>query len=123
MSVVRLDDANIPVASTIVGLTVTGMQNGQVVAVPPLLLKGNTGATGAALTYADLTPEQIAVLQQPATDMIVDVNLAIVAAETATNTADTAAAAAQAEADRVSALTVLTSEAVTDVTEYNEVTI
>lgn len=123
MSVVRLDDANIPVASTIVGLTVTGMQNGQVVAVPPLLLKGNKGDTGAALTYADLTPEQIAILQQPATDMIADVNQAITNAETATGAANTAAEAAQTQADRVSAITVLTSAAVTDVTEYNEVVI
>lgn len=116
MSVVRLDDANIPVADTIVGLTVTGMQSGQVVSVPPLLLKGNKGDPGAALTYADLTPEQIAVLQQPATDIIIDVNTAISNAEAAT-------LAAQAEADRVSALTVLTSVSVTDLTEYNEVTI
>lgn len=116
MSVVRLDDAAIPVATTIVGLDVTGMQSGQVVKVPAALLKGNPGDPGAALTYADLTPEQIAELQQPATDMIIDVNTAISNAEEAT-------LAAQAEADRVSALTVLTSEAVTDITEYNEVTI
>lgn len=114
--VVRLDDVAIPVASTIVGLTVTGMQNGRVVGVPPLLLEGNKGKPGAALTYADLTPDQIAALQQPATDMIAYVHDAIVSADAATQ-------AAQAEADRVSAITVLTSDAVTDVTEYNEVTI
>lgn len=116
MSIIRLDDSSIPVSTTIVGLTVTGMQNGQVVKVPPDLLKGNAGIPGAALTYADLTPEQIAQLQQPATDMIVDVNVAI-------NNANTAAGNAQYQADRVSALTVLTSVAVTDVTEYAEVTI
>ena len=116
MSVVRLDDANIPVADTIVGLTVTGMQNGQVVAVPPLLLKGIKGDDGEPLTYADLTPTQIAALQKPATDMITDVNQVIVEAEAATQDALDAAALA-------SGLAVLTSEAVTDVTEYNEITI
>lgn len=123
MSTVRLDDANIPVASTIVGLTVTGVQGGQVVQVPPSLLKGNKGDPGDPLTFPDLTPEEIAILQQPATDMIADVNLAIGEANTATQAANTAAGAAQTQADRVSAITVLTSAAVTDVTEYNEVVI
>lgn len=123
MSTVRLDDANIPVATTIVGLVVTGSQGGQVVQVPPLLLKGNKGDPGTALTYADLTPTQIADLQKPATDMIADVNLAISNADTATQAANDAATAAQTQADRVSAITVLTSAAVTDVTEYNEVVI
>lgn len=114
--IIRLDDAGIPVSTTIVGLTVTGIQNGRVVKVPPDLLKGNKGDPGDPLTYADLTPEQIAALQQPATDMIVDVNVAI-------DAANTAAGNAQYQADRVSALTVLTSEAVTDITEYAEVKI
>jgi hypothetical protein len=123
MSTVRLDDANIPVASTIVGLTVTGVQGGQVVQVPPSLLKGNKGDPGDPLTFPDLTPEEIAILQQPATDMIADVNLAISEANTATQAANDAAEAAQAQADRVSAITVLTSEPVLDLTEYNEVVI
>lgn len=114
--VIRLDDAAIPVATTIVGLEVAGMQSGQVTKVPVSLLKGNKGDPGAPLTYADLTPAQIAELQQPATDMIADVNLAI-------SNAEDAAAAAQAQADRVSALTVLTSVAVNNVTEYNEIEI
>ena len=123
MSTVRLDDANIPVASTIVGLTVTGIQGGQVVQVPPSLLKGNKGDTGDPLTFPDLTPGEIAILQQPATDMIAEVNLAVGAAESATQAATNAAAAAQAQADRISTITVLTSEPVLDLTEYNEVII
>lgn len=112
--VIRLDDAAIPVATTIVGLEVTGMQSGQVTKVPVSLLKGNKGDPGTALTYADLTPAQIAELQQPATDMIADVNLAISNAETATQAANDAAAQAQID---VSALTADMAQVQTDLAQ------
>lgn len=111
MSIIRLDDPSIPVASTLTGLVVAGVQGGQVMQVPASLLKGQKGDPGDPLTFPDLTPEEIAILQQPATEMIADVNLAITAA-------NDAAAAAQAQADRVSAITVLTAE-LASTNEYN----
>ena len=46
MNIKRLDDPSIPVASTLVGLIIYGMQGGQTVKVTPTLLEGSDGVDG-----------------------------------------------------------------------------
>jgi len=46
MNIKRLDDPTIPVASTLVGLIIYGMQGGQTVKVTPTLLEGSDGVDG-----------------------------------------------------------------------------
>lgn len=46
MNIKRLDDPTIPVASTLVGLIIYGMQGGQTVQVTPTLLEGSDGVDG-----------------------------------------------------------------------------
>lgn len=116
MSTIRIDDESIPIAETIVGLTVAGIQAGQTVRVPPLLLKGNKGDMGDPMTFSDLTPQQIEVLQQPAADMIAQGEQVIQDAITATENA-------QFQADRFTNIAVLASKAVADITDYNKVVI
>lgn len=116
MSTIRIDDESLPIAETIVGLTIAGIQAGQTVRVPPLLLKGNKGDSGDPLTFEDLTPQQIESLQQPVTEMIAQGEQVIQEAITATENA-------QFQADRVTNITVLTSTEVADNTEYNDVVI
>ena len=46
MNIKRLDDPSVPVASTLVGLILYGMQGGQTVKVTPTLLEGSDGIDG-----------------------------------------------------------------------------
>ena len=46
MNIKRLDDPSVPVASTLVGLILYGMQGGQTVKVTPTLIEGLDGVDG-----------------------------------------------------------------------------
>ena len=140
MNIKRLDDPSIPVASTLVGLILYGMQGGQTVKVTPTLLEGSDGVDGingksAYQVAVDNgfvgTQEQwldslignsayeewvanggVGTFQDFLDEIVETVNLLI--PQTFTE-----AQKAQARAN----IDALTSSAVTDVTEYNEITI
>ena len=140
MNIKRLDDPSIPVASTLVGLILYGMQGGQTVKVIPTLLEGLDGvdgvdgasayeiavANGFVGTQAEwleslignsayedwLASGKTGTFQDFLDEIVETVNLLI--PQTFTE-----AQKAQARAN----IDALTSSAVTDVTEYNEITI
>ena len=140
MNIKRLDDPSIPVASTLVGLILYGMQGGQTVKVTPTLLEGSDGVDGvngksAYQVAVDNgfvgTQEQwldslignsayeewvanggVGTFQDFLDEIVETVNLLI--PQTFTE-----GQKAQARAN----IDALTSSAVTDVTEYNEITI
>ena len=140
MNIKRLDDPSVPVASTLVGLILYGMQGGQTVKVTPTLLEGSDGVDGingksAYQVAVDNgfvgTQEQwldslignsayeewvanggVGTFQDFLDEIVETVNLLI--PQTFTE-----AQKAQARAN----IDALTSSAVTDVTEYNEIAI
>lgn len=140
MNIKRLDDPSIPVASTLVGLILYGMQGGQTVKVTPTLLEGSDGVDGingksayeVAVDNGFVgTQEQwldslignsayeewvanggVGTFQDFLDEIVETVNLLI--PQTFTE-----GQKAQARAN----IDALTSSAVTDVTEYNEITI
>ncbi len=140
MNIKRLDDPTIPVASTLVGLILYGMQGGQTVKVTPTLLEGSDGvdgvngksayevavANGFVGTQAEwldslignsayedwLESGKTGTFQDFLDEIVETVNLLI--PQTFTE-----AQKAQARAN----IDALTSSAVADVTEYNEITI
>lgn len=140
MNIKRLDDPSIPVASTLVGLILYGMQGGQTVKVTPTLLEGSDGVDGVngksayqvavdngfvgtqaqwldSLIGNSAYEEWVAnggvgTFQDFLDEIVETVNLLI--PQTFTE-----GQKAQARAN----IDALTSSAVTDVTEYNEITI
>ena len=140
MNIKRLDDPAIPVASTLVGLIIYGMQGGQTVKVTPTLLEGSDGVdgvngksayqvavdngfVGTAAQWLDSLIGNSAYEEwvanggvgtfQDFLDEIVEA-VSLIIPQTFTE-----AQRAQARAN----IDALTSSAVTDVTEYNEITI
>ena len=140
MNIKRLDDPTIPVASTLVGLIIYGMQGGQTVKVTPTLLEGSDGVdgingksayqvavdngfVGTAAQWLDslignsayeewVANGSVGTFQDFLDEIVETVNLLIPQALTEPEKA-------QARAN----INALTSSAVTDVTEYNEITI
>lgn len=140
MNIKRLDDPSIPVASTLVGLILYGMQGGQTVKVTPTLLEGSDGVDGVNgksayqvavdngfvgtqeqwldslignSAYEDwLESGKTGTFQDFLDEIVETVNLLI--PQTLTE-----AQKAQARAN----IDALTSSAVTDLTEYNEIAI
>ena len=140
MNIKRLDDPTIPVASTLVGLIIYGMQGGQTVKVTPTLLEGSDGVdgingksayqvavdngfVGTAAQWLDslignsayeewVANGGVGTFQDFLDEIVETVNLLI--PQTFTE-----AQKAQARAN----IDALTSSAVTDVTEYNEIAI
>ena len=140
MNIKRLDDPTIPVASTLVGLIIYGMQGGQTVKVTPTLLEGSDGVdgingksayqvavdngfVGTAAQWLDslignsayeewVANGGVGTFQDFLDEIVETVNLLI--PQTLTE--------AQKEQARAN-IDALTSSAVTDVTEYNEITI
>lgn len=140
MNIKRLDDPTVPAASTLVGLIIYGMQGGQTVKVTPTLLEGSDGVDGIngksayqvavdngfvgtqaqwldSLIGNSAYEEWVAnggvgTFQDFLDEIVETVNLLI--PQTFTE-----AQKAQARAN----IDALTSSAVTDVTEYNEITI
>ena len=140
MNIKRLDDPTVPVASTLVGLIIYGMQGGQTVKVTPTLLEGSDGVDGIngksayqvavdngfVGTQADWLDSLIGnsayeewvanggvgTFQDFLDEIVETVNLLI--PQTLSE-----AQKAQARAN----IDALTSSAVTDVTEYNEIAI
>lgn len=140
MNIKRLDDPSVPVASTLVGLILYGMQGGQTVKVTPTLLEGLDGIDGVdgASAYEVAvangfvgTQEEwldslignsayedwvanggVGTFQDFLDEIVETVNLLI--PQTLTEIQK-----AQARAN----IDALTSSAVTDVTEYNEIAI
>lgn len=140
MNIKRLDDPSVPVASTLVGLILYGMQGGQTVKVTPTLLEGLDGVDGIngksayqvavdngfVGTQADwleslignsayedwIASGKTGTFQDFLDEIVETVNLLI--PQTFTE-----GQKAQARAN----IDALTSSAVTDVTEYNEITI
>lgn len=136
----RLDDPTVPVASTLVGLILYGMQGGQTVKVTPTLLEGLDGVDGingksayqvavdngfvgtqaqwldsliGNSAYEDwLESGKTGTFQDFLDEIVETVNLLI--PQTLTE-----AQKAQARAN----IDALTSSAVTDLTEYNEIAI
>ena len=140
MNIKRLDDPAIPVASTPVGLIIYGMQGGQTVKVTPTLLEGSDGVdgingksayqvavdngfVGTAAQWLDSLIGNSAYEEwvanggvgtfQDFLDEIVE-TVSLIIPQTLTE--------AQKEQARTN-IDALTSSAVTDVTEYNEITI
>ena len=137
---IRLDDPSVPTASTLIGLLLYGMQGGQAVKVLPTLLKGMDGedgvdgasayevakANGFVGTQAQWLDSLIGnsayeewvanggvgTFQDFLDEIVETVNLLIPQELTEVQKAQVR--------DNISSLT---SEAVTDVTEYNEITI
>ena len=140
MNIKRLDDPAIPVASTLVGLIIYGMQGGQTVKVTPALLEGSDGVdgingksayqvavdngfVGTAAQWLDslignsayeewVANGGVGTFQDFLDEIVETVNLLI--PQTLTE--------AQKEQARAN-IDALTSSAVTDVTEYNEIAI
>ena len=140
MNIKRLDDPTVPVASTLVGLIIYGMQGGQTVKVTPMLLEGSdsvdgvngksayqvavdNGFVGTQAQWLDslignsayeewVSNGGVGTFQDFLDEIVETVNLLI--PQTFTE-----AQKAQARAN----IGTLTSSAVTDVTEYNEITI
>jgi hypothetical protein len=140
MNIKRLDDPSVPVASTLVGLILYGMQGGQTVKVTPTLLEGSDGIdgingksayevavdngfVGTEAQWLDslignsayeewLESGKTGTFQDFLDEIVETVNLLI--PQTFTE-----AQKAQARAN----IDALTSSAVADVTEYNEITI
>jgi hypothetical protein len=140
MNIKRLDDPSIPVASTLVGLILYGMQGGQTVKVTPTLLEGSDGVDGingksayeVAVDNGFVGTEEqwldslignsayeewvanggVGTFQDFLDEIVETVNLLI--PQTFTE-----GQKAQARAN----IDALTSSAVADVTEYNEITI
>ena len=140
MNIKRLDDPTIPVASTLIGLIIYGMQGGQTVKVPPTLLEGSDGVdgvngksayqvavdngfVGTAAQWLDslignsayeewVANGGVGTFQDFLDEIVETVNLLI--PQTFTE-----GQKAQARAN----IDALTSSAVTDVTEYNEIAI
>jgi hypothetical protein len=140
MNIKRLDDPTIPIASTPIGLIIYGMQGGQTVRVTPELLEGSDGVDGIngksayqvavdngfvgtqaqwldSLIGNSAYEEWVAnggvgTFQDFLDEIVETVNLLIPQELTEVQKAQVR--------DNISSLT---SEAVTDVTEYNEITI
>ena len=140
MNIKRLDDPTIPVASTLVGLIIYGMQGGQTVKVTPTLLEGSDGVdgingksayqvavdngfVGTAAQWLDslignsayeewVANGGVGTFQDFLDEIVETVNLLIPQTLTEVQKAQVR--------DNISSLT---SVAVTDVTEYNEITI
>ncbi len=140
MNIKRLDDPTIPVASTLIGLIIYGMQGGQTVKVTPELLEGSDGVDGingksayqvaidngfvgtqaqwldsliGNSAYEDWVANGgVGTFQDFLDEIVETVNLLIPQELTEVQKAQVR--------DNISSLT---SEAVTDVTEYNEITI
>ena len=140
MNIKRLDDPTVPVASTLVGLILYGMQGGQTVKVTPTLLEGLDGVDGVNgksayqvavdngfvgtqaqwldslignSAYEDwLESGKTGTFQDFLDEIVETVNLLI--PQTLTEVQK-----AQARAN----IDALTSSAVTDVNEYNEIAI
>jgi hypothetical protein len=140
MNIKRLDDPTIPIASTPIGLIIYGMQGGQTVKVTPELLEGSDGVDGIngksayqvavdngfvgtqaqwldSLIGNSAYEEWVAnggvgTFQDFLDEIVETVNLLIPQELTEVQKAQVR--------DNISSLT---SEAVTDVTEYNEITI
>jgi len=140
MNIKRLDDPTVPVASTLVGLIIYGMQGGQTVKVTPTLLEGSDGVdgingksayqvavdngfVGTAAQWLDslignsayeewVANGGVGTFQDFLDEIVETVNLLI--PQTLSE-----AQKAQARAN----IDALTSSAVTDVTEYNEIAI
>lgn len=140
MNIKRLDDPTVPAASTLVGLIIYGMQGGQTVKVTPALLEGadgidgingksayqvavDNGFVGTAAQWLEslignsayedwLESGKTGTFQDFLDEIVETVNLLI--PQTLTEVQK-----AQARAN----IDALTSSAVTDVTEYNEITI
>ena len=140
MNIKRLDDPTIPVASTLVGLIIYGMQGGQTVKVTPTLLEGSDGVdgvngksayqvavdngfVGTAAQWLDslignsayeewVANGGVGTFQDFLDEIVETVNLLI--PQTLTEVQK-----AQARAN----IDALTSSAATDVTEYNEIAI
>jgi hypothetical protein len=115
MNIKRLDDPSIPVASTLVGLILYGMQGGQTVKVIPTLLEGLDGVDGVdgASAYEEWVANGgVGTFQDFLDEIVETVNLLV--PQTFTE-----GQKAQARAN----IDALTSSAVADVTEYNEITI
>lgn len=140
MNIKRLDDPTVPVASTLVGLIIYGMQGGQTVQVTPTLLEGSDGVdgvngksayqvavdngfVGTAAQWLDslignsayeewVANGGVGTFQDFLDEIVETINLLIPQTFTEVQKA-------QARAN----IDALTSSAVTDVTEYNEITI
>jgi len=140
MNIKRLNDPTVPVASTLVGLIIYGMQGGQTVKVTPTLLEGSDGVdgingksayqvavdngfVGTAAQWLDslignsayeewVANGGVGTFQDFLDEIVETVNLLI--PQTLSE-----AQKAQARAN----IDALTSSAVTDVTEYNEIAI
>lgn len=140
MNIKRLDDPTVPVASTLVGLILYGMQGGQTVKVTPTLLEGldgvdgingksayqvavDNGFVGTQVQWLDslignsayedwLESGKTGTFQDFLDEIVETVNLLI--PQTLTEVQK-----AQARAN----IDALTSSAVTDLTEYNEIAI
>lgn len=140
MNIKRLDDPTIPVASTTIGLIIYGMQGGQTVKVTPTLLEGldgidgingksayqvavDNGFVGTQAQWLDslignsayedwLESGKTGTFQDFLDEIVETVNLLIPQTLTEVQKAQVR--------DNISSLT---SEAATDVTEYNEITI
>lgn len=140
MNIKRLDDPTVPAASTLVGLIIYGMQGGQTVKVTPTLLEGSDGVDGVNgksayqvavdngfvgtqaqwldslignSAYEDwLESGKTGTFQDFLDEIVETVNLLIPQTFTEPEKA-------QARAN----IDALTSSAVTDVTEYNEIAI